>query len=113
LWYLPSSYKSFREAIIHGSKSTIKVNEIKEHLLNKHKIDNQLTGESHRDDSWQVYFSKEKSYNESFTGNPKHKNLVCNWSHKKGHIRANYWTGKKKQSDNNVAELAKRDGEVD
>ena len=26
---LPSSYKSFREAIIYGGKSTIKVNEVK------------------------------------------------------------------------------------
>ena len=46
----PLSYKSFRKAI-YGGKSTIKINEIKKHLLNKDKIDNQLTGESHRDDS--------------------------------------------------------------
>jgi len=48
---LPSSYKSFREHIIYGGKSTIKVNEVKEHLLNNDKIDTQLTGESHHDDS--------------------------------------------------------------
>jgi len=36
---LPSSYKSFKEAIIYGGKSTIKVNEVKKHLLNKKKID--------------------------------------------------------------------------
>jgi len=41
---LPSSYKNFRQAIIYRGKSTIKVNEIKEHLLNKDKIDKQLTG---------------------------------------------------------------------
>ena len=35
---LHSSYKSFREAIIYGDKSTIKVNEVKEHLLNKDKL---------------------------------------------------------------------------
>jgi len=40
----PSSYKSFREAIIYGGKSIIKVNEVKEHLLNKNRIDTQLTG---------------------------------------------------------------------
>jgi len=51
---LPLSYKSFREA----NKSTIKVNEVKEHLLNKDKIDTQLTGESHHDDSGQVHYSK-------------------------------------------------------
>jgi len=36
---LPSPYKSFREAIIYGGKSTIKINEVKEYLLNKDKID--------------------------------------------------------------------------
>jgi len=84
---LPFSYKRFTEAIIYGGNSTIKVNQVKENLLNKNKIDNELTGESHRDDSGQVHFSKEKSNNENFTGNPKHKNLMCNWCHKKGHIR--------------------------
>ena len=99
---LPSSYKSFKKAIYRG-KSTIKVNEVKEHLLNKDKIDNQLMRESHHDDSRQVHFSG--SNNESSTGNPKHKNLVCNRCHKKGHIRADCWTRKKKQSDANVTEL--------
>jgi len=37
---LPSLYESFRETIIYGGKSTIKVNEVKEYLLNKIKIDN-------------------------------------------------------------------------
>jgi len=73
---LPSSYKRFREAIIYGGKSTIKVNEVNEHLLNKDKIDTQLTGESHHDDSEQVYYLKEKSNNGSSTGNSKHKNLI-------------------------------------
>ena len=36
---LPSSYKSFRKAIIYEGKSIIKVNKVKEHLLNKDKID--------------------------------------------------------------------------
>jgi len=84
-------------------------NEVKKHLLNMDKIDNQLTGESYRDDFGQVHFSEEKSNNESFTGNPKHKNLVCNWCHKKGHIRSDCWIRKKKQQDTNVAELAKVD----
>jgi len=75
---LLSSYKSFREAIIYGSKSTVKVNEVKEHLLYKDKIDNQLMDESHRDDFGQVHFSKEKSNNESFTDNSRYKYLVCN-----------------------------------
>ena len=89
---LPSSYKSFRETI-YGGKSTIK---IKEYLLNKDKIDIQLTGESHRDDSGQVHYSMEKSNNGSFTGNSKYRNLKCNYCHKKGHIRADYWLRKKK-----------------
>jgi len=95
---LPSSYKSFRKAIIYGGKSTIKVNEVKEHLFNKDKIDIQLMGESHCDNSGQVHFSK-KSNNESSTGNPKHKNLMCNWCHKMGRIRVDCWTQKKKQQD--------------
>ena len=68
-----------------------------------------MIGEYPRDDSEQVHFSKEKSNNESSIGNPKHKNLTCNWYHKKGHIRADCWTRKNKQPDANVAELAKRD----
>jgi len=56
---LPSSYKSFRESIIYGGKSTIKVNEVKEHLFNKDRIDTQFTGESHHDDSGQVHYSRE------------------------------------------------------
>ena len=58
--YLPFSYRSFRKAIIYEGKSTIKVNEVKENLLNKDKIDNQLTSEAHRDDSGQIHFSKEE-----------------------------------------------------
>ena len=85
---LPSSYKSFRKAIIYSGKSTIKVNEVKEHLLNKDKINTQLMGESHHDDSGQVYYSREKSNNGSSTGNSKHKNLTYNYYHKKGHIRS-------------------------
>ena len=55
---LPSSYKSFRKAIIYGGKSTIKVNKVKENLLNKNKIDNQLIDKAHRDNFGQVHFSK-------------------------------------------------------
>jgi len=65
-----------------------------------------LTGESHRNDSGQAHFTKKKSNNESSTGNSKYKNLVYNSCHKKGHIRADCWTHKKKQQDANVTELA-------
>ena len=108
LCYLSSSYKSFRKAIIYRGKSTIKVNEVKKHLLNKDKIDTQLTGESLHE-SGQVHYSSEKNNNESFTGNSKHKDLVCKWCHKKGHIRADCWIRKKKQTDANIAELAEED----
>ena len=56
---------------MYGDKSTIKINEVKKHLLNKDKIDTQLTGESHHDDSGQVHYSREKSTNGSFTDNSK------------------------------------------
>ena len=58
---LPFSYKSFRKHIIYRCKSTIKVNEVKEHLLNIDKIGKQLKGVSHRDDFGQGFFTKEKS----------------------------------------------------
>ena len=59
LCFLPSSYKSFTEAI-YGDKSIIKVNEVKEHLLNKDKINTQLIGGSHHDDSGQVHYSRRR-----------------------------------------------------
>ena len=58
-------------------------------------------GESHHDDSGQVHYSREKC-------NSKHKNLMCNYYHKKGHIRSECWLRKKKQSDANVIELVER-----
>jgi len=48
------------QAIIYRGKSTIKVNEDREHLLNKDKINTQLTGESHHDDSEQVHYLREE-----------------------------------------------------
>jgi len=75
---LPSSYKSFREAIIHESKSIIKISEVKEHLVNKDKIERQFICESHHDYSRQAHFTKEKINNESSTSNSKYKNLICN-----------------------------------
>ena len=116
---LPSSYKRFREGIIYGGKSTtiyggrstIKINEVKEHLLNKNKIDTKLTGESRHDESGQVHYSREKSNNESFMGNSRHKSLTCNYRHKKGHIRVACWLRKKKQPDANVTRLIGEDEE--
>ena len=66
-------------------------------------------GESHHDESRQVHYSREKSNNESFRGNSKHRNLTCNYCHKKGHIRADCWLRKKKQPDVNVAKLTEEE----
>ena len=68
-------------------------------------------GESHHDDSRQVYYSREKSNNKSFTSNSKHKNLTCHYCHKKGHIRSDCWLWKKKQPYANVTELVEEDEE--
>ena len=65
----------------------------------------------HHDDSGQVHYSREKSNNRSSTGNSKHKNLTCNYYHKKRHIRSECWLQKKKQSDANVTELVGGDKE--
>jgi len=98
---LPSSYQSFREAIIYGGKATVKVKEVKEHLLNKDKIDKQLTGESQQDGSSSALYAGKKISDGSSTSNQKHKNLVCNWCHKKGHIKVNCWVWKKTLNSNN------------
>ena len=68
-----------------------------------------MTGESHRNDSRQAHFTKEKSNNEGFRSNSKHKNLMCNRYQKKGYIRADCWTRKKKQQDANATKLAEED----
>ena len=52
-----------------------------------------------------------RSDNGSFTGNSEHKNLKCNYCHKKGHIRSECWLRKKKQPDTNVTELVEGDEE--
>ena len=70
-----------------------------------------MTGESHHDDFRQVYYSREKSNDESSTGISKYKSLTCNYCHKKGPIRVDYWFRKKKQSDANVTELIGEDEE--
>ena len=57
---LPSSYNSFREAIIYGGKATVKINEVKEHLLNKDKIDKQLMGESQQDGSSSALYARRR-----------------------------------------------------
>ena len=53
-------------------------------------------GESHHDDFEQVHYSREK--NRSSTGNSKHKNLTCNYCHKKGHIRSECLASKEKNN---------------
>jgi len=45
------------------------------------------------------------------TQNTRIKNLTCNYCHKKGHIRSEYWLRKKKQPDANITELVERDEE--
>ena len=39
----------------------------------------------------------------------KHKNLMCNYYHKKRHIRSECWFRKKKQPDANVTEMVEGD----
>ena len=54
---LPSSYNSFRKAII---KVNNQGQSVKEHLLNKNKIDAKLMSESHHDDSEQVIIQERR-----------------------------------------------------
>ena len=66
-------------------------------------------GESDHDDSGQVHHSRERSNNKSSTGNSRHRNLTCNYYHKKEQIRADCWLRKKKQLEANITELIKED----
>ena len=68
---------------------------------------------SHHDDSRQFHYSREKSNNRGSMGHSKYKNLMCNYSHKKGHIRFECWLRKKKQPDANITELVERDKQCD
>ena len=43
----------------------------------------------------------EKDSEGSSIGNQKHRNLICNWCHKKGHIKSNCWGWKKKMASDN------------
>ena len=65
-----------------GKLSSMEANELSRSMRLRiiysiRKIGNQLTGESHHDDSGQAHFSKEKSNNESSMGILKHRNLCA------------------------------------
>ena len=54
---------------------------------------------------WGKFIIQERSNNGSSMGNSKHRNLMCNYCHKKRHIKSEYWIREKKQPDANVTEL--------
>jgi len=55
------------------------------------------------------FIIQERSNNGSSTCNSRYKNYTCNYCHKRGHIRADYWLRKNKQLDANVTELIGED----
>ena len=77
-------------------------------LLRSIKIDNQLTGESHRDDFRKVHFSKERSNNRIFTV-AQNIRIGVQLVSQKGTLEL---TGKKKQPDTTIVELAEGDEKV-
>ena len=64
-------------------------------------------GESHRNNFRHAHFTKKKSNNGSSISNSKYKYLMCNWCHKKGHIKADSLTRKRQNA--NVTELSEGD----
>ena len=95
LCFLHSSYKSFREATsMEASQRSMS--------MRSRSI---FSSRTKLTPSWRVSLImiisgsslfKGEENNGSSTGNSKHKNLTCNYCHKKGHIKSECWLRKKK-----------------
>jgi len=83
---LPPSYSAFRDSISYG-KSAITLEEVKSALFSKELMDKELSARS----------SSGQMEALSTSGRFKHKDLICNYCKKKGHIKANCYKLKNKQ----------------
>jgi hypothetical protein len=106
---LPPSYKHLREIILYG-RETISIEDVKQSLLSKDMIDNNLVGSSSTANSNQndaLFARGRPKERESNSGHQKsrsksrHKNLTCNFCKKKGHIKTDCYALKRKQQNQN------------
>ena len=95
---LPPSYKTFRDTVSYG-KNTISLDEVKAALFSKEVMDKELTVRSSSGQGEALNMRgrfKEKDKNRS-RSKSRYKNLTCNYSKKKGHIKAERFKLKNKQ----------------
>lgn len=89
LYHLPSKYTHFRDTLLYG-KQTITLDEVMTSLLSKDKMDS-----SQKENSGEGLYTRGRSIERGKTENSRprsksqHKNLICNYCKKKGHIKKN------------------------
>jgi hypothetical protein len=102
---LPPSYKNFRESFIIG-REELNLEDVKAALLSKELLEKQ-TGDSEGTSSHDIAFLASENSVRDGGGKAKHKNLTCNYCHKKGHIKADCLKLKnKKQFEESSANTA-------
>ena len=114
---LPQSFKYFRDTMIYG-KESVSYDSIKSALKSKEQIDRDITGETSRSQA-EGLFVRGRSENRDFEkgkskgrSKSRHKNLICNYCKKKGHIKADCYKLKNKekskveQNNSNTAEAS-------
>ena len=111
---LPLSFKHFRDTMIYG-KDTISYSCVKSALKSKEQIDRDITGESSSGQA-DGLFVRGRSEHRDFENNKskgrsksRHKNKICNYCKKKGHIKADCFKLKNKnklEENRNTAEAS-------
>jgi hypothetical protein len=96
---LPKSYQGFKETMLY-SKDSITFEDVKNNLLVKSNMDNDLSKLENDHQGVGLIAEtgqKKKNLTSSTHSNPKHKNLICNYCRKIGHIKADCFKLKNKQ----------------
>ena len=107
LCYLPASYKGFRDMMIYG-REKISLDDVKTNLQAKTHIDDEITNEKGGTESG-LFVDRGRSSDRSlknWRSRSKSKgkynpNIICNYCKKKGHIKAECYKLKNKQSADN------------
>ena len=98
---LPPSYKNFHETFLFG-RDTLCLDDVKSSLLSKERIDMQTSNETGGALGEALVSrgrSQEKGSNNRGTtkSKSKHRNLICGYRKKKGHIKADCFKLKNKE----------------
>jgi hypothetical protein len=100
---LPNSYKGFKETILH-SRDSLTLEDVKNNLLIKSDIDlDSSKAIGHENVGLFIDRGREKERNQNYDrsrSKSKHRNLICNYCKKKGHIKADCFKLKNKQKAN-------------